>query len=269
MEAKNVICMHEQDDGVAWKHLNWRTGRSVVARKRDLVIQFSVTLANYDYIFAFKFDQAAGISVEARATGIVSVVNIDPGKTSDWGNVVSPGALAQNHQHIFCVRIDPAIDGQKNRLIQEESLPLKMDKRTNPQGNLYEVKQTVISTSTGLDAAPFSHRVFKIQNFDKKNPITGKPVSYKITPPPSQLLLADPASVQYKRATFATRHLWATKYKDDEFYAGGRYPLQSRVEVGGVTDAAARSEDILDEDIVLWSCFGLTHNPRSEDWPVM
>jgi primary-amine oxidase len=113
--------MHEQDDGVAWKHNNWRTGRSVVARRRDLVIQFSVTLANYDYIFSFKFDQAAAISVEARATGIVSVVNIDPGKTSDWGNVVSPGTLAQNHQHIFCVRIDPAIDGYKNRVVQEES----------------------------------------------------------------------------------------------------------------------------------------------------
>jgi primary-amine oxidase len=22
-------------------------------------------------------------------------------------------------------------------------------------------------------------------------------------------------------------------------------------------------------DVVVWSCFGLTHNPRVEDWPVM
>ena len=88
------------------------------------MLQFIITLANYEYVFAFKFDQAAGIEVEARATGIVSVVNIDEGKTAPWGNVVSPGTLAQNHQHIFCLRIDPAVDGHSNTLVQEDSVPV-------------------------------------------------------------------------------------------------------------------------------------------------
>ncbi|KAF4831688.1 Copper amine oxidase 1 [Colletotrichum tropicale] len=269
VESKNVICLHEQDNGINWKHTNWRTGRAVVTRRRELVIQFIITLANYEYIFNFKFDQAAGIVVEARATGIVSVVNIDPGKTSPWGNVVSPGALAQNHQHVFCVRIDPSIDGNENTVVQEESLPLRMDSRTNPNGNLYEVRQTQVTTSAGFDAAPMNNRVFKIQNLSKPNPITGKPVGYKITPPATQLLLADPNSVQSKRALFARHHLWVTKYKDHELFAGGRYTLQSKVEVGGVKDAADRNEDVLNQDVVLWSVFGLTHNPRIEDWPVM
>ncbi|KAI8229143.1 Copper amine oxidase 1 [Colletotrichum sp. SAR 10_86] len=269
VESKNIICLHEQDNGINWKHTNWRTGRAVVTRRRELVIQFIITLANYEYIFNFKFDQAAGIVVEARATGIVSVVNIDPGKTSPWGNVVSPGALAQNHQHVFCVRIDPSIDGNENTVVQEESLPLRMDSRTNPNGNLYEVRQTQVTTSAGFDAAPMNNRVFKIQNLSKPNPITGKPVGYKITPPATQLLLADPNSVQSKRALFARHHLWVTKYKDHELFAGGRYTLQSKVEVGGVKDAADRNEDVLNQDVVLWSVFGLTHNPRIEDWPVM
>ncbi|KAF6840314.1 copper amine oxidase [Colletotrichum plurivorum] len=269
VESKNVICLHEQDNGINWKHTNWRTGRAVVTRRRELVIQFIITLANYEYIFNFKFDQAAGIVVEARATGIVSVVNIDPGKTSPWGNVVSPGALAQNHQHVFCVRIDPAVDGHENTVVQEESLPLRMDARTNPNGNLYEVRQTPVSTSAGFDAAPMNNRVFKIQNLAKPNPITGKPVGYKITPPATQLLLADPNSTQSKRALFARHHLWVTKYKDHELYAGGRYTLQSKVEVGGVKDAADRNDDVLNQDVVVWSVFGLTHNPRIEDWPVM
>ncbi|KAJ4129005.1 hypothetical protein NW768_007534 [Fusarium equiseti] len=268
-DTKNVICLHEQDNGINWKHTDWRTGRAVVTRRRELVIQFIITLANYEYIFNYKFDQAAGIVVEARATGIVSVVNIDPGKTSDWGNVVSPGALAQNHQHVFCVRMDPAIDGTENTLVQEESLPLRMDRRTNPNGNLYEVRKTQITTSQGIDAAPFNNRVFKVQNLNKLNPITGNPVGYKVTPPPTQLLLADPNSVQAKRALFAKHHLWVTRYKDHELYAGGRYTLQSKIEVGGVSDAANRNEDVLNQDIVLWSVFGLTHNPRIEDWPVM
>ena len=97
----NVICLHEQDNGIGWKHTNWRTGRAVVSRMRELVVQFIITLANYEYVFAYKLDTAGGITLEVRATGIVSVVNIDSGKTSDYGNVVSGGVLAQNHQHIF------------------------------------------------------------------------------------------------------------------------------------------------------------------------
>lgn len=138
---KNVICLHEQDNGIGWKHTNYRTNRAVVTRSRELVVQFIITLANYEYIFAYKLDQAGGITVETRATGIVSVVNIDPGKTSPWGNVVSSGALAQNHQHMFCIRIDPAVDGHSNTVVVEESLPMPISKEFNPYGSGYEVSE--------------------------------------------------------------------------------------------------------------------------------
>src|SRR5204863_5228695 len=152
--AKNVVCIHEQDSGIGWKHTNFRTARAVATRYRELVVQFIVTLANYEYIFAFKFDQAGGIAVEIRATGIVAVVNIDPGKTSPWGNIVSPGALAQNHQHIFCLRIDPAIDGHRNTVVCEQSLPMPMDLETNPFGNGYQVVSQPISKASAFDASP-------------------------------------------------------------------------------------------------------------------
>ncbi len=232
-------------------------------------MQFIITLANYEYIFAFKFDQAGGITVETRATGVVSVVNIDPGKTSDYGNVVSPGVLAQNHQHIFAVRIDPAIDGARNTVLYEESLRVPKSPETNPHGNYYEVQQTVVEESQWLDAKPETNRVVKIVNIHKKNPISGKPVGYKFMPSPTQLLLAEDDSVQARRAQFAQHHVWVTKYKDDELYAGGRYTLQSQLEIGGVSDAVARRDIVQDEDVVVWNVFGLTHNPRVEDWPVM
>lgn len=241
----------------------------MVTRRRELVVQFIITLANYEYIFAYKFDQAGGIVIEARATGIVSVVNIDQGKTADWGNVVSPGTLAQNHQHSFCVRIDPAVDGHHNTVVTEESHPMQMDPHTNPNGNRYEVRKNKITSSTGLDVDPIAGRVFKVQNLDKRNPISGKPVGYKIIPPATQKLLAAPNSIQYNRALFAQHHVWVTKYKDHELYAAGRYTLQSRHEEGGVTDAARRNDPTEQEDIVFWNVFTLTHNPRVEDWPVM
>ena len=267
--SKNVVCIHEQDNGIGWKHTNFRTSRAVVTRYRELVIQFIITLANYEYIFAYKFDQAGGITVETRATGIVSVVNIDPGKTSPYGNVVSPGALAQNHQHIFAVRIDPAIDGHQNTIVKEESLPIPMNAKTNPHGNGYEVKSTPVKTSGAFDASPFTNLTVKMTNKNKLNPISGRPVAYKFIPTPSQLILADPNSIAAKRAKFAHHHVWVTKYKDEEIFAAGEFTNQSQLEVGGVADMAAREDDVENEDVVVWNVFGLTHNPRVEDWPVM
>lgn len=146
---------------------------------------------------------------------------------------------------------------------------MKMNPETNPRGNYYEVRQTKFNQSNWADAAPHNNRVFKIINESTKNRISGKPMGYKLVPPATQLLLADPDSLQSQRATFAHHHLWVTKYKDDELYAGGRFTLQSRTEVGGVGDAVARKDNVEDDDVVVWSVFGLTHNPRVEDWPVM
>jgi primary-amine oxidase len=36
-----------------------------------------------------------------------------------------------------------------------------------------------------------------------------------------------------------------------------------------LSDYAARNEDVRNQDIVVWHTFGMTHNPRVEDFPVM
>ena len=81
--------------------------------------------------------------------------------------------------------------------------------------------------------------------------------------------MADPNSTVARRARFAAHHVWVTKYNDYEFWAGGEFTNQSQVEQGGCHDAAARNDDVENTDVVVWSVFGFTHNPRVEDWPVM
>ena len=45
---KNVICIHEEDAGLLWKHTDFRVGgRSQAVRSRRLVVQMICTLANY------------------------------------------------------------------------------------------------------------------------------------------------------------------------------------------------------------------------------
>lgn len=194
----------------------------------------------------------------------MSCVNIDPGQTSDYGNVVGPGVLAQNHQHIFAIRIDPHLDGQNNSVFTEESHAVPLNPETNPRGNFYSIQRTPFEKAAWSDADPMRNRVFKMVNESVTNPISGKPVGFKLVPPATQLLLADPSSIQALRAEFATHHFWVTEYRDDELYAGGRYTLQSRKDIGGVADAVARGDPVRNKDVVCWSVFGLTHNPRVE-----
>ncbi|KAL2754121.1 hypothetical protein ACRALDRAFT_2043193 [Sodiomyces alcalophilus JCM 7366] len=294
--AKSVVCLHEQDNGIGWKHTNFRTDRAVVTRLRELVVQCIVTLANYEYICAFKLDVAGAITVETRATGIVSVVAIDEGKRSRYGNVVAPGVLAQNHQHIFAVRIDPAVDSYAagdTRVAVEESVPVPQDPETNPYGNYYEVRNRTVEKACWIDAEPRLNRLVRLGNAHKKNKVSGRPVGYKLTPPPTQLLLADRDGLQGRRAKFAHHHVWVTGYRDGELWAAGEFTNQSTEEKGGVYDMVKRADWFVqgngqqgengDEDDsgknaeekgrlsspVVWSVFGLTHNPRVEDWPVM
>ncbi|KAL8711071.1 MAG: hypothetical protein Q9220_004452 [cf. Caloplaca sp. 1 TL-2023] len=264
---ENVVCIHEQDAGIGWKHTNYRTGIAALVRSRELVVQSIITVANYEYIMAFIFNQAGEIKYEVRATGIVSTQPIDDDVDVPWGTIVHPGVLAAHHQHIFSLRVDPAIDGHNNRLIYEEAYPMPRSE-FNPHGVGYTVDDTLVERSGGLDLDFNHNRVFKVQNTSVRNPVNGKPVGYKVHLPPFQKMLADPDSFHFKRAEFADHNLYVTKYRDGELYAGGKYTNQSRGG-DGVRSWANRDESVKDTDLVLYLQFGLQHATRIEDFPVM
>jgi primary-amine oxidase len=161
------------------------------------------------------------------------------------------------------------IDGQRNTVIQEDSVPVPQSEEENPHGNAWKIVKTPFATSSYADAAPFANRNFKIVNETIKNAVSSNPVGYKIVPLPSQLLLASATSVVRRRARFAEHHIWVTKYRDGDLWAGGKWTNQSLHEVDGVHDMAQRKENVRDEDLVMWVTFGMTHNPRVEDFPVM
>jgi primary-amine oxidase len=265
---KNVICMHEQDDGILWKHTNVRTMVPAIVRRRVLILQTILTVGNYEYIFAWHLDQAAGIQMEIRATGIVSTQYIDAGKRSQWGTIVSPGALAASHQHIFSMRIDPAIDGHKNTVAVCDTEIVPWDS-INVKGTGFKNVAKYVERSSAFDADVATNRYVKIINENRKNPISGNPVGYKLHAAPTALLMAPPGTVARKRAAFATHHFWVSKYRDQELYAGGVWTNQSSKEIGGCQDAIERNENVRNDDVVLWHSFGLTHHPRVEDFPVM
>ncbi|PGG95795.1 primary-amine oxidase [Blastomyces parvus] len=267
---ENVVCLHEQDAGLQHKHTNYRTGEATVVRNRQLVVQIICTVSNYEYIFAWIFDQAGGIELEVRATGILSTMPIDnaDGTTVPWGTNVGPGVMAAFHQHIFSMRIDPSIDGYDNTVIYQDSVPMPDDPVTNPYGVGYVTETTVLDKSGTAETNVEKHRVFKIRNDNVINPISRKPVAYKLQSLPSQMMLMSPRSFNRKRAQFATKPIWVTKYQDGELYAAGEFTNQSK-KSSGVEEWTRRNDKTENTDVVLWHTFGLTHNPRPEDFPIM
>lgn len=275
VKLPNVVCCHEQDDGILWKHTNFRTQDAVVARSRILVLQTIITVSNYEYIFAFHFGQDASIHYEVRATGILSTVptSLDDHQNLPYGTKVAPGVLAPYHQHLFSLRLDPALDGHRNTLFVEESQPMAVGEQ-NPFGIGYTAQSTPVEEEGGHDLDHTRSRVFKIVNERNVNPMTRTPVGFKLFPAYSQMLLARPDSYHAKRSEFAQHAVWVTKYQDDDHFPAGKYTMQSSGGEG-IASAIARRRgagdgpSVRDSDIVVWHTFGSTHNPRIEDWPVM
>lgn len=264
MVMPNVICMHEIDDGIGWKHTNFRNQKSSVVRNRQLVIQCTATVANYEYILAFVLDQAANIHVEVRATGIVSTMPIRQGLQVPWGTVVAPGVLAVNHQHIFCVRVDPILDGDsKNTIVYDECELVQDDPHLDPFGCAFTVNTTPIEHPGGYDLDIAKNRTFKIVNEARANKVSGKLLGYKLHPVPSQMLMMGNNSFNLRRGIFTSKAIWVTKYNDDELWAAGEFTNQSREDTG-LAIWADRTENVKNEDVVLWHSFGVTHVTRPE-----
>jgi len=264
----NAICIHEIDNGIQWKHTNHRTGKATVVRKRQLVLQTIITVANYEYIFAWIFDQSGEITFETRATGILSTQPIDKDAKVPWGTRVADGVMAPYHQHLFNVRIDPAVGGHKNSFVYSDSVRLPWDKELNPLGTGYISKDTVVHRAGPLEDSIADGRNFKIINPSIENPVSLTPIGYKIVPIRSQMLLAQPGSWHWRRSEFAEHPFWITKYQDRQLFPAGDYTNQS-IGGTGIKSWTDKPDYVVDEDIVIWHTFGFNHIPRVEDFPIM
>ena len=80
----NAICMHEEDYGILWKHVDLFGGTSEVRRSRRLVVSFISTVGNYEYGFFWYLYLDGNIQLEVKLTGIVSPMAIEPGETVEF-----------------------------------------------------------------------------------------------------------------------------------------------------------------------------------------
>lgn len=263
----NAICVHEEDAGVLWKHTDRKADSRSMRRNRRLVISFFTTVGNYDYGFYWYLYLDGTIQCEVKLTGILFQTPY-PQEGSPYQSRVAPGLGAPYHQHLFCARLDMTVDGLANAVdeVDAERVPIS---ETNPWGNAFTLRRTRIrSESEGArEANGGAGRTWHIVNTEKTNRV-GEPVAYVLYPEHTPALLSDPASAVYRRARFATKQLWVTRYSPDERYPAGEYVNQNPGD-DGLPRYVAADRGVDGEDIVVWHTFGPTHIPRVEDWPVM
>lgn len=267
--VENAICMHEEDYGIQWKHMDFESQHSEVRRSRRLVISSIFTIGNYDYGFFWYLYLDGTIQMEVKLTGIVGVSAV----TADTHNpaqspLIGEGLASPVHQHAFCFRLDWELDGGNNSLYESEIEVLPIDDN-NPHGTQF---QTVSRHLTSESAAkrnidPTLSRTWKVTNPNVKNGL-GVPVAYKLLPSASPTLFAHADSAVIQRAGFGKHHLWATPYSDTELGAAGDHTVMHSGE-GGLPELTSGDRDISECDLVMWHTVAVTHVPRPEDWPVM
>ena len=262
----NAICLHEEDYGVVWKHTDIFTESKETRRQRRLVISFFVTVGVYDYGFYWYLYLDGTIQLEVKATGVVFTSAYVPG--SPYASEIAPGLGAPYHQHLYCARLDMMVDGLVNAVDELDAQPVSVGP-DNPHGNAFSRSALRLRTEEegARVANPSLARTWRIVNPGSTNRL-GRPVAYELRPEAQPLLFTDPNSPTAKRAAFATRHLWVTRYDPDERYPAGDL-INQNPGGAGLPQFVAKNRPLDGEDIVLWHTFGAAHFPRPEDWPVM
>lgn len=214
--VKNAVCIHEEDDGILFKHSDFRDNSTIVTRARKLIVQQVFTAANYEYAIQWVFHQDGTIQPDIRLTGILQTYGMLEGEDlKGWGTEVYPGVNAHNHQHLFCLRIDANVDGPRNTVFAVDAVAsdAPVGSPENYYGNAFYAKRTKLAT-TGeamTDYNGATSRTWDICNTGKLHPYSKKPVSYKLVSREVPGLLPKEGSLVWKRAGFARHAVHVTK----------------------------------------------------------
>jgi primary-amine oxidase len=263
----NAICIHEEDNGVLWKHVDDKLGTET-RRQRRLVVSFHVTVANYEYLVYWRLYQDGNVEAEVRATGIMVTTHFREGRQPSYGTVVDERTYAPFHQHFIVARLDLDVDGERNtvHVTDSEALPCGPDNR---YGLALVQRSTPLRTEREgkQDYNWDTQRAWKVVNERARNRL-GTSVGYKLVPGGCFPSMLDPESPVFRRAQVIAHTLWVTPFDEEERWPCGEFIVQSR-EDRGLPVWTSQGRSIEDTDVVLWYVFGIHHITRPEEWPVM
>jgi primary-amine oxidase len=282
-----LACLFERVTGdPVWRH--WEEDTYAVSGRptRELVFRTVATVGNYDYLFDWRFEQDASIVVGIGATGILEVKPVkdqradaplsaglagkDPdGNEVQFGQLVSPGVDAVDHDHFFSYRLDLDVDGVNNSLMVDKLVPYKLPDSATGRKWIWAMKPEMIKTEgdAKLDVSIQHPAMWRFTNESVKNSL-GQHTSFEIMPGETGISLLPSSEWPQKRAGFSEHNLWVTPYDPDQRFASGVYVMGGKGE-DSLTEWVKKNRSIMNTDIVAWYTVGFHHVPRPEDWPQM
>lgn len=299
---KHVDYREEGGGGGGDGHGSRSSGGGAVRRARELVVGFSMVAVNYDYVFHWIFGLDGTIRVEVRLTGVLSTSRLTreealssssaaaaPGRGGGLpthGTLVAPCVNAGHHQHLFCARLDLCAGNARggDSLVVSEVDPVPAPAVANSTGfgtagNGFTFRETPLLVAPA-GRSPAIGRVWRVADpAAPPHPLSGQPRALELRLSSPATLLAAPDSAAARRAVFATRALWVTPHRDGEFFPTGAYAMNAREDTGPMAAGVARglggdasagaAKNSSIPDPVIWLTFGVTHEVRPEDYPVM
>ena len=274
VSIKNAVGIYERDGGMLWKHYDMYSQVNQSRRARDLVIFFIATIGNYDYAINWVFHQDGALDVDAALSGIMLPKGVKEKTTAGHDesmpsqHLVAANVAAPHHQHFFNFRLDFDVDGTGNS-VHEINTRAAAAGAGNPALNQMVMEETELASEKGagrrMDLQAARH--WLVVNTARQNGLGSHP-GYLIVPGANSLPFVAPNSPVRQRAGFINNHFWATQYRPGEWNAAGPYPNQS-TGGDGLTRWISDDQSLVNQDVVVWYTFGITHIPRAEEWPIM
>jgi primary-amine oxidase len=269
----NAVGIYERNAGLLWKRVDPSSNAQDLRGARELVLTSNSWIGNYIYAVHFIFQMNGSLEVRIDATGTTlnqGVNSLEAG--AKYGRIVDKAITADgktalvaapNHQHFFNFRADLDIDGTANRVYESNVFS-----QTSELNNAFASEEFLLSTESSAkrDIDLKRARSWKILSSQAKNDL-GSPTGYTLYLGDTATPYANSNFAARKRAGFIEYPLWVTRYHADELYATGAYPNQGQASQG--LPFYSNSEELGDQDSVLWITAGLTHVPDVEQYPVM
>lgn len=265
VEHARAVALYERDGGLAWRFMQ------SARRSRQLVVEWISTVGNYEYAFAWIFHEDGVIEQRTSLTGIMSVKGATRASdsTAEHGQRLTDRVIAPHHQHFFAFRLDVDVDGAAAHRV------LEVDGQSSAEHDAHDSRAEMHARTQVLETERSARRTtagtlsrrWVVQNTSARNAIA-EPSALSLMPGENASPLADSSAWIRRRAGFMNAQLWVTPYRRNELYAAGDYPNQSRGG-DGLPSFTGGDAPVQDVDVVLWYVMGITHLPRTEDWPVM
>ncbi len=282
-----LACLFERVTGdPVWRHWDEDTYATSGRPTRELVLRTVATVGNYDYLFDWRFEQDASITVGVGATGILEVKAVadktadgplsdklagkdKDGEPVEFGQLIAPGLSAVDHDHYFSYRLDLDVDGQNNSLMVDKLVPYELPKTNLGRHWIWAMKPEMVKTEgdAKLDISLEHPAMWMFTNEGVKNSL-GQKTSFAIMPGETGISLLPKSEWPQKRAGWSEHILWVTPYDPKERYASGTYVMGSTGE-DSLPNWTKKNRNIMNTDIVAWYTVGFHHVPRPEDWPQM